>query len=136
MSKEENLNLIRQCAALHTSHEIDKLVDLFTDDIVYDDVPLGVVANGRAELKGFFEATMTALPNWAMTIVSAFADEQSGAAEWIMTGTHVGDFPGYPASGKCLGVRASAIVKFSNGRISHWTDFWSLATFKEQLGFE
>lgn len=135
MATYKNLQLIKQWAALNTSHEIEKLLDLFTPDAIYDDVPLGIVTRSRAELKGLFEATYIAAPDWKATIVSAMADEELGAAEWVMSGTHLGDFPGFPKSGKSLSVRAAAIVRFADGRISHWSDFWSLSTFKEQLGF-
>jgi len=136
MATHRNLQLIKQWAALNTSHEIEKLLDLFTPDAIYEDVPLEIVTRSRAELRGLFEATYNAAPDWKATIVSAMADDEHGAAEWVMSGTHLGDFPGFPKSGRSLSVRAAAIVRFKNGGISRWTDFWSLSTFKQQLGFE
>lgn len=133
--EERNVRLIEDCAAFHTAHDVDALVNLFTKDVVYDDVPLEIVAKGHAELQDLFEATFAALPDWAMTLVSVVADQDRGAAEWIMSGTHEGDFPGYPATGRALSVRAAAIIQFSDGRISKWADFWSLSTFEAQLGF-
>lgn len=134
MMTQENVRLVEQVAALQTSHEIEKLLALFTDDVVYEDVPFGIVAKGRAEMKELFEATWESLHSFAMTLQSVVADADRGGMEWVLSGTHLGDFGEYPASGRSVSVRAAAIMRFSNGRISHWNDYWSLSTFKEQIG--
>lgn len=133
---QEHVRLVERVAALQTSHEIEDLLALFTDDVVYEDVPFGVVKRGHAEAKELFEGTWTSLPDFAMTLKSVVADEDRGAMEWVMSGTHLGDFLEYPASGKSFSLRAAAVMRFSNGRISHWTNYWSLSSFKKQLGFE
>ena len=130
---QENLRLVEQVAAFQTSHEIDKLVALFAEDICFEDVALGIVASGHASVKELFESIYASMPDYTMTLVSAVTDEDRGGAEWLMSGTHLGDFPGLPASGKSFSLRAAAVMRFSTGRISHWTDYWSVSTFKEQV---
>lgn len=134
--REKNLHLIEQWAALINSRETEKLMDLFTADAIYEDVPLGMVNRTREERKGLFDATYNAAPDYTMKIVSAVADDARGAAEFVFSGTQSGEFPGYPPTGRKFLVRGAAIVEFSHGRISRWTDFWSLSTFRQQLGFE
>ena len=133
MSREDNIRLMEQWAALHTSHEVEKWLDLFTDDCVYDDVALGIVARTRAERRDLLEATLVFAPDWAMTMVTAVADDERGAMEWVMTGTHLGDFPGLPVSGKSFSVRGAGVGRFANGRISQWTDYFSFSMLAEQL---
>jgi steroid delta-isomerase-like uncharacterized protein len=133
---EEHMRLIEQVAALQTSHEIDRLLQLFADDATFEDVALGIVANGHAKIREMFESIYASMPDCAMTLVSAVADKRRGGAEWVMSGTHMDDFPGLPASGKSFSLQVAAMIRFSNGRISHWTDYWSVSTFKEQVGLE
>lgn len=131
---QENLRLVEQVAAFQTSHEIDKLLALFAEDIYFEDVALGMVASGHNSVKEMFEKIYASMPDYTMTLVSAVTDEDRGGAEWLMAGTHLGDFPGLPASGKSFSLRAAAVMRFSKGRITHWTDYWSVSTFKEQVG--
>lgn len=133
MSKENNLLLMKKLAEYHTSHEVEKWLDLFTDDCIFDDVAIGVVARTRAERKELLEATLAFAPDWAMTPVSFVADDERGAMEWVMSGTHLGDFPGLPVSGKSFSVRGAAAARFADGRISQWTDYFSFSILKEQL---
>lgn len=58
------------------------------------------------------------MPDYAQTLVSAVTDEHRGGAEWIMSGTLTGDFPGLKATGKPFSVRAAAAIRFRDGTIS------------------
>ena len=108
---QENVHLVEQVAAFHTSHEIEKLVALFADDVVVEDVALGVVARSHAEIRELFQGTWSSLHGFAMTLQSVVADEERGGAEWVLSGKHDGDFPGFPASGKAVSVRVGAIMR-------------------------
>lgn len=68
---QANVRLIEMVAALQTSHEIDKLVALFADDVVFEDVALGIVARGHAKMREMFETVYASMPDYAMTLVSA-----------------------------------------------------------------
>jgi steroid delta-isomerase-like uncharacterized protein len=131
---QDNVQLIEQAFTLETSHEIDKVLELFTHDAEFEDVPLNLVANGHDEIRNLFETMFVAMPDFTMTSVSIVADENSGSAEWIQSGTFVGDFGDLKATGKRFAVRGGAMVRFANGRISKWTDYWSKSTFEEQVG--
>jgi steroid delta-isomerase-like uncharacterized protein len=51
-----------------------------------------------------------------------------------MSGTHAGDFPGMPATGKRLSVRGSTILELEAGKIRRESDYWDAATFMRQVG--
>ncbi len=51
-----------------------------------------------------------------------------------MTGTHTGDLPDLPATGKSFSIRGATIAEVSAGRIVRAADYWDLATFLRQLG--
>lgn len=133
---QEHVRLIEQVFALQTSHEIVRLLPLYADDIIFKDVALEILASGHAKVKELFESIYVSMPDYTATLVSAMADEHRGGAEWIMSGTHMDDFPGLPATGKSFSLPAASMIRFSGGRISHWTDYWSVSTFKQQVGLE
>lgn len=129
-----NIRLIEQAFAFETTHEIDKILTLFAEDAVFEDVPMDIVARGHAEIRNLFETMFVSMPDFTMTAVSVMADEDGGSAEWIQSGTFSGDFADLEATGKRFAVRGGAMVRFAEGRISRWTDYWSKSTFEEQVG--
>lgn len=134
MNQEQDyVRLIEQVAELQTSHDIDGLLRLFAHDAVFEDVALGLVAKGHAEIREMFEEIYAAMPDYAQTLASTLINEERGAAEWVMSGTLVNDYMEQPASGKSFSLRAAASIRFSQGRITHWTDYWSVLAFKEQV---
>jgi steroid delta-isomerase-like uncharacterized protein len=52
-----------------------------------------------------------------------------------MSGTHRGDFPGIPATGKGFSsVRGSTILELDDGRIRRESNYWDGATLMKQVG--
>ena len=52
-----------------------------------------------------------------------------------MSGTHKGDLPGIPATGKRFpSVRGSTILELEAGKIRRESDYWDAATFMKQVG--
>ena len=93
------------------SNDPERVLALFADDCVFEDVTFGVVARGKEELRRFVNGAFAAVPDFKYGVTSRFATSQWAAIEWIMSGTHKGDFPGMPATGK----------RFSSVRGSSWS---------------
>jgi steroid delta-isomerase-like uncharacterized protein/uncharacterized protein (TIGR02118 family) len=117
-----------------SSHDMDRLLDLFTEDVVYEDVTMGAVNHGKDQLRRFGEGIFAGLPDVTFEVTSRFACSTSGALEWVMRGTHRGDLPAMPATDKQVEVRGGSILEFADGRIRRCSDYWDMATFLKQLG--
>jgi steroid delta-isomerase-like uncharacterized protein/uncharacterized protein (TIGR02118 family) len=126
---------IESWAAHWSAHDMTRLLSLCTDDIVYADVPMGVVNRGHAELRAFGEGIFSGFPDVTFGRQSSFANGDRGGWEWVMRGTHKGDLPGMPATGKRIEVRGSSTFEFDGNRIRRCSDYWDMATFLKQLGF-
>jgi len=100
-------------AAAWSHHDVEKLVSLCTDDCVYEDVTMGAVNRGKAEMKSFANAVFAAFPDFKIQLMSGFTAGNWAGAEWTMSGTHKGDLPGIPATGKSFAVRGSTICELS-----------------------
>jgi len=113
----------------------ERVVALFADDCVFEDVTFGVVARGKDELRNFVSGAFAAIPDFTYRVTSRFATRQSAAIEWVMSGTHKGDFPGMPATGKRFStVRGSSILELDAGKIRRQSDYWDAATFMREVG--
>ena len=111
-----------------------RVVDVLTEDHIYEDVTFAVVCRGAAETRGFFEGAYSAFPDIHFTLTSAAADAERAALEWTMTGTHQGDLPGLPATGKPFSVRGSTVFEIAADKICAVRDYWDLATLLRQVG--
>jgi steroid delta-isomerase-like uncharacterized protein len=132
---EDQKRTIEHWAALWSAHDLTRLLTLFTEDIVYEDVTMGVVNRGQSELHTFAEGFVSGFPDVTFELRSSTADGARGGAEWVMRGTHTGDLPGMPATGKRVEVRGASIFEFAGDRIRRCADYWDMATFLRQLGF-
>jgi steroid delta-isomerase-like uncharacterized protein len=130
----DQTSVIKQWAADWSAHDVGRLLTLFTEDVVYEDVTMGVRNRGAAEFRAFAEGFLAGFPDVTFELRSSFSDGVNGGAEWIMRGTHTGDVPGMPATGKRVEVRGASIFDFAGNRIQRCSDYWDMATFLKQLG--
>jgi steroid delta-isomerase-like uncharacterized protein len=127
--------LLDDWATAWSSHDPEKVLALFTDDCVFEDVPFGVVTRGKEQLRSFANGAFAAVPDFKFELTSRLAGDDWAAIEWVMSGTHKGDFPGMPATGKRFSsVRGSTIFALKAGKIRRESDYWDAATFMRQVG--
>jgi steroid delta-isomerase-like uncharacterized protein len=128
--------LLEQWAAAWSSSNVEKLLALFTDDVVYEDVTLGAVNHGRDALRDFATAVFAAFDDLKFELKSRVvaSDGKAGAMEWTWRGRQTKDLPGLPATDKHFEVRGATVVEFADGKISRDSDYWDLATYMKQVG--
>jgi steroid delta-isomerase-like uncharacterized protein len=112
-----------------SARDFERLLSLFTDDVIYEDVARGAVRHGKDEVRAAVEAFFVGFPDATFQLTSPgsrFASGCQGGIEWTMRGTHRGDRPGMPATGKhvearvkslCLSLRSQPRV---GSRCSSW----------------
>lgn len=126
--------MIERAAALQSSHDANGLAALFEGNGTFEDVPLSRVTRGYDEMKAFWHETWVKVPDFNMNVTSIFADEEGGAAEWVMSETYTGEIHGQRVDAKPFSFKAASFVHLANGLIAHWSDYWSQSMLKQQLG--
>jgi steroid delta-isomerase-like uncharacterized protein len=128
-------HVLEQWAAAWSSNDVEKLLPLFADNVVYEDVTFGAVNHGRKELHDFAKATFEAFADLKFELKSRViaADGKSGAMEWVWRGRQIKDLPELPATNKPFEVRGASVVEFADGKISRNSDYWDLATYAKQV---
>jgi steroid delta-isomerase-like uncharacterized protein len=135
ISVEDQERTIVEHWAAWSAHDMDRVAALFTENLVYEDVTMGVVNRGAAELRKFGEGFFSGFPDVTFEVGFSFANGASGGSEWVMRGTHTGDMPRMPATGKRIEVRGASVFEFAGDKIQRCSDYWDMATFLKQLGF-
>lgn len=126
--------MLEAWAMAWSSHDTEKLLSLFTDDCIYEDVTFGVINRGKEELRAFADGVFAGIPDFKVDLTMRFAAGTWAAMEWVMSGTHKGDFPGMPATGKRFSIRGVTILEFQAGKIRRNSDYWDAASVMRQVG--
>jgi len=132
MSRVERI--LSDWATAWSSRDPDKVLSLFSDDCVYEDVTFAAINRGKKELRAFAEGVCAGIPDFTIELTAGFVAGTWGVMEWVMSGTHKGDFPGMPATGKRFSTRGVTILELEAGKIRRNSDYWDAATVMRQVG--
>ena len=112
----------------------DRVAAFFAEAATFEDLAFEATFEGPAGVREFAKLTYTGVPDFQVEPVRIVIDGTSAAAAWEMTGTHRGDLPGLPATGKPFRVRASSLIRFGEARIVEMVDYWNPVQFQRQVG--
>jgi len=112
------------------SHDPDAVEDLFTEDGVYEDVTLGLVNRGPAQIRGYAVFYFTAVPDFRIDLIASSFKGGHGPIEWVASGTDQGIYK----TGKKFAVRGATIFDARGTKISRDSDYYDFATLLRQLG--
>jgi steroid delta-isomerase-like uncharacterized protein len=116
--------------AAWNSHDAEKVVAIFTTDVLYEDVTLAAVSHGSAELRKFAASAFEAVPDMKFELVNSSAERGHGSIEWIFSGTDHGLYK----TGKRFSVRGVSAIDLRGGKISRELDFYNAASVMRQVG--
>jgi steroid delta-isomerase-like uncharacterized protein len=122
---------IEEWAACRSAHDVERLLRLFSADVIYEDVPMGVINRGASELRAFGERVFSDLPDITFELHSSLTDGNRGSAEWVMRATR--NLPGVPGRGNRIQVRGVSVFEFTGDKIRRCSDYWDMATYLKQL---
>jgi steroid delta-isomerase-like uncharacterized protein len=116
--------------AAWNSHDAEKVIPIFTDDVFFEDVALGAVSHGSEELRKFATSTFAAVSDAKFDLGNVSVDRRHGTIEWVFSGTDSGLYK----TGKRFSVRGVTVIEMRGGRISRELDFWDTASIMNQVG--
>jgi steroid delta-isomerase-like uncharacterized protein len=127
--------IMNDYSAAWNSHDMERILSFFMDDVVYEDVAIGKVNRSKKELKDFISSLFVDFPDFKIEMKSGFNTGDWSAGEWVMSGTFAhSSIPGLPATGKSFSVRGASITEFRKGKISRNSDYWNMTSFLQQVG--
>ena len=122
--------IVERWVAAWNSHDVEKVVSLFTNDVLYEDVTFGAVNHGSADLRKFASFFFEAVPDMKFELLESSVQGRRGVIEWVFSGTDKGVYK----TGKRFTVRGVSIINLDHGRISRNLDFYDAASIMRQVG--
>jgi steroid delta-isomerase-like uncharacterized protein len=129
-TKDREAALAEKWIAGWNTHDPDKMLPLFTDDIFYEDVAFGEVSHGQAEVRKFILSELEGVPDLELKLLRADVHEGHGTIEWMFSGTDKDVFK----TGKKFSVRGVSVIEMRDGKIFRNVDFYDVATIMRQVG--
>ncbi len=122
MSEAENIKTIRRFCAEWTSPNIPKILDYFTDDAIYHNMPIQAV-QGKDAIKGLIEQFTAAFEkgDWEVINIAAAGD--------VVLTERIDRFIGQE---KSMSLQVMGVFELSGGKIAAWRDYFDMAEWTRQ----
>jgi steroid delta-isomerase-like uncharacterized protein len=113
--------------------KLNAVDELMEANYIHHDVQ-SPVPKGIDGYKQFVSYYLNAFPDLQFTIDDEIADEQTAVSRWTVTGTHQGDLPGIPRTGRRISVTGITIARVRNGKVIESWNNWDALGLMQQLG--
>jgi ketosteroid isomerase-like protein len=117
-----DVDVLRAVAAGFNAHDLDAILEHFTDDVTFD-APRGPDAwgtryEGKEAIREAFAARFEGIPDVRYGDDRHFVAGDRGVSEWLLTGTTV--------DGVAVAVRGCDLWEFRDGKICRKDSYWKI----------
>ncbi len=120
----------------HWNHrDVPRMLEYYCDDIVWRNVAMGEVYDGKEEVGAFLEQLFRALPDLELDVTLRAPRGRYVAEEYVIRGTHLGPMFGLPATGRRLEIKAMSMVEMRDGKLKEDHFYFDAATAMRQMGY-
>ena len=109
----------------------EELMEICAPDYVMH-APEGDMTLG--EYLAHLQMLITAFPDLEFKLNDIIAEEDKSVHVWTMTGTHLGDFKGFPPTKKKFSVQGSLVESFKDGKSVESWSYYDTVSILKQLG--
>lgn len=122
----------------HIANQSEGNRDALQNDYAYQAVVEDSMHNGpfvgRDAIMARKHTGMAAIPDLKITITNRIVHGNQVTSEWVATGTHTGDFPGFPASGQRFTLHGVTVAIREDGKIVREALYYDVADLHRQIG--
>jgi len=108
--------------------------ELMAADYVHHDPQSPKFSDGREGYKQLVAHYLNAFPDSHFTIDDEVQEGDTAVTRWTVTGTHKGDLPTLPASGKTFSVTGITVARLKEGKFVESWNNWDALGLMQQLG--
>lgn len=108
--------------------------ELMAADYVHHDPQSPKFSNGREGYKQLVAYYLNAFPDSHFTIDQEIQEGDTVVTRWTVNGTHRGDLPTLPASGKTFSVTGITVARLQDGKFVESWNNWDALGLMQQLG--
>ena len=88
MSVQDNLKFDEENFAAWNNHDVDGSLELYSDDIVWQDVGIPEPLRGKEAVRQYVQGWFSAFPDIKLTVTNRLVTEDQVAGELEWSGTH------------------------------------------------
>ena len=121
-------HLTAQASGKPQSMRNDYAPNAIVEDSMYEGSFIGQEAIMARKGQG-----MASIPDLKLEVLNRKGSGSQVIAEWVATGTHSGDFPGLPATGRQFSIRGVTVVIRKDGKIVRESLYYDMAEVRRQL---
>jgi steroid delta-isomerase-like uncharacterized protein len=134
MKKEELLDIRDGFFAAMNEHDVEKMAQYCTADIVADEVAEPEPFVGIDAFKGSYSDVFEGYPDCQAEVIDTLLDNDTIVCQVRWYATNTGIFRGEEPTGKKVDIRIAYFLKIEKGKINKITEYYDLATLLVQQG--
>jgi steroid delta-isomerase-like uncharacterized protein len=134
-NRDARMRLVEEHVRLENAHDLAGVLGTFGDQASYDDEPWDDRRRGLDAVQAYYTVLLVAMPDLHIEVLNRHVAEETVILEVVITGTHLGDWRGVPATGRPLRFPLCGIYTFDrNDRIAGERIYYDRADVLKQLG--
>ena len=127
--------LVREHVRLENAHDLEGVLSTFGEHARYDEQPWGEKHEGLAEVRAYYAALITALPDLCIDVQKWHVAGDAIVLEVVISGTHLASWRGLPATGRRVEFPLCAVYTFTeDDRLASERIYYDRGTILRQLG--
>ncbi len=115
------------------SHDIDDVVQFFSDDYEGIDVGLSSPQRGQDGIRESISRYLTAFPDMRIALDETVIQGDRVAMVWTFRGTHLGKWSNIPPTNRSVVMRGVTVLGIEDGRIVSGLYVWDFAGLLRSL---
>ena len=132
--EREHIQLHQQHLTHQASGNTGALQHDYAEHAVVEDGMYPEPIIGRAAIMARKGTGLAAVSDFQLTITNRVVHGNQLSAEWVATGTHSGDLPGMPATGRRFALRGITVSVRQDGKIVREAIYYDLDHLRRQIG--
>jgi steroid delta-isomerase-like uncharacterized protein len=129
------LDVVREHMAAEDRQDLEATLATFTEDCWYRVPALGVELRGKDEIRGWYESTFSAVPDFRNADEDYWECDGTVFFEARMEGTHLGDWAGWAPTGRTFSAPLMCRIPIApDGLIEAEVVYFDAADLFMQLG--
>lgn len=131
---QARMQRVEEHVRFENQHDLEGIMSTFGEDANYDDEPWGEHHRGRDEVRGYYEVLLSAAPDLSIEVHRRHAAGDAVVLECTISGTHLGEWRGLPATGRRIEFPLCAVYTFHGDLLAGERIYYDRASVLHQLG--
>ena len=108
-------------AGAWNSHDVERILTFYTDDILFEDVALEQIKVGKQDFRQALQEFFATFSDIHIEIKSFIDVEDMAGGEWVMTGVRTD-------TGKSFSIQGVSVFEFQEGKIARNSEYYNPAS--------